>query len=129
MKTEAAESFAQTAAEAPIDGAAPVEHGATDSQAAVRADTVDASPSELAAATQPSRNARGPRSPRTPRQARTPAPPGKSVYVGNLYYEVNADQLQRVFSRFGEIESVKVIYDNRGLSRGYINLLKARNHG
>ena len=46
------------------------------------------------------------------------APPNNTVYVGNLYYEVTADQLKRVFSRFGEVENVRVIYDNRGLSRG-----------
>ena len=40
------------------------------------------------------------------------------LYIGNLYYEVTADQLKRVFSRFGEIEDVKLVYDNRGLSRG-----------
>lgn len=44
--------------------------------------------------------------------------PSNVLYVGNLYYEVTATQLERVFSRFGEIESTKIIYDNRGLSRG-----------
>lgn len=44
--------------------------------------------------------------------------PNKTVYVGNLYYEVTADQVKRVFSRFGELDEVRVIYDNRGLSRG-----------
>ena len=45
-------------------------------------------------------------------------PPNNTLYIGNLYYEVTADQLKRVFSRFGEIDSVKIVYDNRGLSRG-----------
>ncbi|ORY05720.1 hypothetical protein BCR34DRAFT_543805 [Clohesyomyces aquaticus] len=48
-----------------------------------------------------------------------PANPVKTVYVGNLYYEVTQDQLQRVFSRFGPVDSVKIVYDNRGLSRGF----------
>lgn len=46
------------------------------------------------------------------------APPNKQLYIGNLYYEVTADQLKKVFSRFGTVASVKVVYDNRGLSRG-----------
>ena len=50
--------------------------------------------------------------------------PHPTLYIGNLYYEVTADQLKRVFSRFGEIESVKLIYDNRGLSRGYVDLIQ-----
>lgn len=44
--------------------------------------------------------------------------PNRTVYVGNLYYQVTPEQLQRVFSRFGEIDTVKIVYDNRGLSRG-----------
>jgi RNA recognition motif-containing protein len=55
------------------------------------------------------------------RRARRPddTPPNNMLYIGNLYYEVTADQLKRVFSRFGDVESVKIIYDNRGLSRGF----------
>jgi nucleolin len=45
-------------------------------------------------------------------------PPHKMLYIGNLYYEVTAEQLKTVFSRFGEVASVKIVYDNRGLSRG-----------
>jgi nucleolin len=57
------------------------------------------------------------RKPRAPREARNNVP-NNMLYIGNLYYEVTADQLKRVFSRFGEIESVKIVYDNRGMSRG-----------
>jgi nucleolin len=49
--------------------------------------------------------------------------PSTTVYVGNLYYEVTPEQLTRVFSRFGEVGNVKVIYDNRGLSRGCVYFL------
>lgn len=60
-------------------------------------------------------------SPRDRRALRdgTPVEPGNTLYIGNLYYEVTAEQLKRVFSKFGEVENVKIIYDNRGLSRGY----------
>jgi hypothetical protein len=55
-----------------------------------------------------------------------PVEPGKVLYVGNLYYEVNEDQLKRIFSRFGAIDSIKIVRDNRNLSRGYvINVIRA----
>jgi nucleolin len=54
--------------------------------------------------------------PREPRANDTP--PHKMLYIGNLYYEVTAEQLKNVFSRFGTVASVKIVYDNRGLSRG-----------
>jgi nucleolin len=54
-----------------------------------------------------------------PRRSRdNDTPPHKMLYIGNLYYEVTSEQLHKVFSRFGEVESVKIVYDNRGLSRG-----------
>ncbi|KAJ4287981.1 hypothetical protein N0V90_011996 [Kalmusia sp. IMI 367209] len=112
-EAEAAEGFAQTAAEAPVD------ESLTPAQEAVQAAPTDASNTvgvealeEAARApTQQSRPSRSPGS--------NPAPPNNTVYVGNLYYEVTADQLKRVFSRFGEVDTVRVIYDNRGLSRGF----------
>ncbi len=60
----------------------------------------------------------------TTQRNQEPVDPHPTLYIGNLYYEVTVDQLKRVFSRFGEIASVKLIYDNRGLSRGYINSIK-----
>ena len=56
---------------------------------------------------------------RRPREGEEVAP-NKQLYIGNLYYEVTAEQLKNVFSRFGEVSSVKIVYDNRGLSRGYV---------
>lgn len=56
---------------------------------------------------------------RGPRRARdSDVTPHSMLYIGNLYYEVTSEQLKNVFSRFGEVESVKIVYDNRGLSRG-----------
>lgn len=53
----------------------------------------------------------------------TPAasPPSSSVYVGNLYFDVKESDLQTEFSQIGEIKSVKIIYDSRGLSKGYVS--------
>ena len=52
---------------------------------------------------------------------RTPASEGEiksAVYVGNLFFDVSEQDLQTEFSRFGEVESVKIIRDGRGLSKG-----------
>lgn len=54
---------------------------------------------------------------------RPDTPPGPSVYVGNLFFDVREDDLRREFEKLGAIESVKVIVDNRGLSKGYVMLL------
>ncbi|CBX95669.1 hypothetical protein LEMA_P028210.1 [Plenodomus lingam JN3] len=106
---EAKENFAQTAAEAPV------EENLTPAQQQAQADPTNASatvtPDALFTAETTLRT--------RPRRDTSDAPPGRTLYIGNLYYEVTADQLQRVFSRFGEIENVKIIYDNRGLSRGF----------
>lgn len=110
---EASENFAQTAAEAPVeDNLTPAQQEAqaepTDKSATVGADALEA------AATKPSQT-----SPRGKRERTSKnIEPHNVLYIGNLYYEVTPDQLKRVFSRFGDIESIKIVYDNRGLSRG-----------
>lgn len=114
--TAATENFAQTAAEAPVEeDLTPAQEAAqappTDSSATVGADALHAAAQG---------KSQGDRKPS--RFGSSPAPPNKTVYVGNLYYEVTEDQLKRVFSRFGAIESVNVVFDNRGLSRGYDTL-------
>lgn len=106
------DNFAQTAAEAPVeDNLTPAQREAqaepTNASATVGADALAAA----AGSTPETRASRGPRAPPTPNNV---------LYIGNLYYEVTTEQLQRVFSRFGDIESVKIIYDNRGLSRGCV---------
>lgn len=111
---EASETFAQTAEEAPV------EENLTPAQEAVQAEPTNASETvgidALEAATKAADGTTAPASPR--KRVGDPAPPNNTVYVGNLYYEVSPDQLKRVFSRFGEVEAVKIVYDNRGLSRG-----------
>jgi hypothetical protein len=107
------ENFAQTAAEAPV------EENLTPAQQQVQAEPTDASATvgvdALEAAVKTAENAqRSPKS-RTPRVTT----PNNMLYIGNLYYEVTGEQLKRVFSRFGEVESTKIVYDNRGLSRGF----------
>lgn len=63
------------------------------------------------------RNERGAqRSQRAPRQE---AGPSKSLYIGNLYFEVTEQTLRKEFERFGPVASTKIIFDARGLSKGY----------
>ncbi|KAF2662866.1 RNA-binding domain-containing protein [Lophiostoma macrostomum CBS 122681] len=109
-----AESFAQTVPKAPVEeNLTPAQEAAqsspTDASGAAGVDALDA------AARGDSRGRIAGRR----LEALKPAPPSKVVYVGNLYYEVTEDQLKRVFSRFGAIESVRVVFDNRGMSRGF----------
>ena len=52
-------------------------------------------------------------------QQREAKVPKASVYVGNLYFDIKERDLQREFEKCGPIESVRLILDNRGLSKGY----------
>jgi len=47
-----------------------------------------------------------------------PLAPTKTVYVGNISYGIRAEDLSREFAEFGQVESSKIIYDPRGLSKG-----------
>ena len=44
--------------------------------------------------------------------------PTKGVYVGNILFDVTAEDLRREFSQFGPIESTTIASDVRGLSKG-----------
>ncbi|KAL8650202.1 MAG: hypothetical protein Q9226_005243, partial [Calogaya cf. arnoldii] len=46
------------------------------------------------------------------------AAPGSNLYVGNLFFDVREDDLRKRFEQCGTIENVKLIMDNRGLSKG-----------
>lgn len=52
------------------------------------------------------------------RTPRAPATPKESIYVGNLFFDVTENDLQKEFSRFGNIKAVRLIKDVRGLSKG-----------
>ena len=43
-----------------------------------------------------------------------------TLYVGNLYFEVTEKALGDEFGRFGEVIGTKIVYDGRGLSKGYV---------
>ncbi len=43
-----------------------------------------------------------------------------NMYIGNLSFSVNEDDLKEIFSEFGEVESVNVIMDKfSGQSKGF----------
>ncbi len=43
-----------------------------------------------------------------------------NIYVGNLNHKASEQELQDLFSQFGEVESTKIIKDNyTGLSKGF----------
>lgn len=44
----------------------------------------------------------------------------KTVYVGNLFFDVRAEDLRREFGRAGTVLDSKIIMDNRGLSKGCV---------
>ena len=43
----------------------------------------------------------------------------KKLYVGNLPYKADEEALREIFSAVGEVESVKVITDETGRSKGF----------
>jgi len=48
-----------------------------------------------------------------------------NIYVGNLSYEVNEEDLKQAFEAFGEVESVKIIkdkYTNRSKGFGFVEM-------
>ncbi|KAF7186285.1 Nuclear localization sequence-binding protein [Pseudocercospora fuligena] len=45
--------------------------------------------------------------------------PSKIIYIGNLFFEVTAPQLEAEFGRFGEVTNSRVVTDTRGLSKGF----------
>ncbi|HKK10815.1 MAG TPA: RNA-binding protein [Bacteroidales bacterium] len=43
-----------------------------------------------------------------------------NIYVGNLHYEIDEDQLKEIFEEYGEVSSSKIIMDREtGRSKGF----------
>lgn len=45
--------------------------------------------------------------------------PSRIVYVGNLFFEVTAQQLQAEFASHGSVINSRIVTDSRGLSKGF----------
>lgn len=43
----------------------------------------------------------------------------KKIYVGNLSYQTDEESLKKLFGGFGEVQSVKIITDETGRSKGF----------
>ena len=43
----------------------------------------------------------------------------RTLYVGNLFFDVDPAALEKEFSKAGKVMHVKIIQDQRGLSKGY----------
>ncbi len=60
-------------------------------------------------------------------------PENKQLYIGNLAYQVNAHHLREHFSRYGELQTVRLIKNTRtGRSKGFafitfVNIKDAKN--
>jgi nucleolin len=48
----------------------------------------------------------------------TPPDPKETVYIGNLFFDVTAEDLKQQMSKYGTVEFCKIIHDSRGLSKG-----------
>ena len=58
------------------------------------------------------------RAPQVPRQDQVEK---ETLYIGNLFFDVTEEDLKKEFEKFGPILRAKVITDNRGLSKGYVD--------
>ncbi|KAL5336703.1 hypothetical protein BJX70DRAFT_371712 [Aspergillus crustosus] len=53
------------------------------------------------------------------RKGRNLTEPNQTIFVGNLFYDVTASDLKRQMSKYGVVQAVRVIYDTRGISKGF----------
>jgi RNA recognition motif-containing protein len=42
----------------------------------------------------------------------------RSIYMGNIYFDITEDQLKELCSQYGAVENVRLMKDVRGFSRG-----------
>ena len=62
-----------------------------------------------------------PKESRRPPEPRLPIPAGSvEIYVGNLSYDMNDEQLRKTFEAFGKVDSVRVVLNRfNGKSKGF----------
>ncbi|GAM90962.1 hypothetical protein ANO11243_090090 [Dothideomycetidae sp. 11243] len=44
---------------------------------------------------------------------------GKILYVGNLYFDLTPERMQREFEQFGDVTNCKIVTDASGMSKGF----------
>jgi len=47
--------------------------------------------------------------------------PSKTVYVGNLFFDVRGEDLKRELETAGPVVDTKIIMDSRGMSKGFVS--------
>ena len=52
------------------------------------------------------------------RYVEEPGNPKETVFVSNLFFDINADDLRQHMEQFGVVENATVITDSRGISKG-----------
>lgn len=57
-----------------------------------------------------------------PSNADPSSPANKTIYIGNLFFDVKEHDLEKEFSKAGKVMKTKIIYDQRGLSKGYVHV-------
>ncbi|KAK2875394.1 hypothetical protein FQN49_001620 [Arthroderma sp. PD_2] len=45
--------------------------------------------------------------------------PKSTIYIGNLLFDITAEDLKNMASKHGDVVGTRIIYDSRGLSRGF----------
>ncbi|KAL4925467.1 nucleic acid-binding protein [Aspergillus undulatus] len=45
--------------------------------------------------------------------------PKDTIFIGNLFYDVTAEDLREQMIKYGVVNGVNIIYDSRGISKGY----------
>lgn len=48
-----------------------------------------------------------------------PRTPSDTVYMGNLFYDLTAEDLRKHMEQYGTVLKTVIVHDNRGLSKGY----------
>lgn len=50
--------------------------------------------------------------------------PSPTIYIGNLFFDVTAEDLKTRMQAFGVVEGATIIHDTRGLSKGLVTVLR-----
>lgn len=48
-------------------------------------------------------------------------PESETVYIGNLFWDLQAEDLRAHFEQFGTVVKTIIVHDSRGISKGYAN--------
>ncbi|RAH56457.1 C6 transcription factor [Aspergillus piperis CBS 112811] len=53
------------------------------------------------------------------RRLQEPPTPKETVFIGNIFYDVTREDLKKAMEKYGVVEKVVLVLDNRGISKGY----------